>query len=241
MNARWREREDPWNARSPERNGDGVSPTARNPGGTARDSKVAESRMRGARCASTNPGSSQEFTVMSVKVAWPLSYNIIRGRSVNNTFGMVRKHANGTAKPHQGWDLEASSGTSCFAIADGKVEFVKLNVGDYGTQVCCSFDFDGKTLYAYYAHLSRVDVTEGDSMSQGDLIGATGNTGNAATLPTSEDHLHFEIRTKKICGLGLAGRISPMKVYGTCPLTSAAIQNLSNSMSLTANDLRCMP
>jgi murein DD-endopeptidase MepM/ murein hydrolase activator NlpD len=165
---------------------------------------------------------------------------LLRGRSENNTFGMVRRYADGRQKPHQGWDFEASIGTTVHAIADGKVEFVATNSGDYGSQICHSFEFDGKTLYAYYAHLSSILVAKGDSVKQGDSIGATGNTGNAKNLPRKEDHLHFEIREKAICGKGLQGRISPFKVYGVCPLKEAALQNFSGVTRLSTFDLMCI-
>lgn len=158
-------------------------------------------------------------------VAWPLTYNIIRRRMVNHTFGMVRD--NGT-KAHQGWDFEAAPGTAIYAIASGKVEFVKVNDGPYGTQICHSFVFGGETRYAFYAHLSLVNAKKGDSVTQGQVIGATGKSGNAKDLKAVDDHLHFEIRTKALCGLGLAGRISPAKIYGTCPLKEAAYQNFSH-------------
>lgn len=166
---------------------------------------------------------------MSSFVAWPLSYNVIRARAVNHTFGMVRKYADGKPKPHQGWDFEASPGTAIYAIADGKVAFVKTNSGDYGTQICHSFSHGKETLYAYYAHLSSVGVKDGDTVRQGQQIGATGKSGNAKNLKPADDHLHFEIRQKPACGLGLAGRISPMKIYGTCPLKEPAYQNFSHS------------
>lgn len=164
---------------------------------------------------------------MTNYVAWPLTYNIIRRRIVNNTFGNVRKKADGTPKPHQGWDFEAAPGTAVYAIASGKVAFVKVNEGDYGTQICHSFEFGGKTRYVFYAHLSSTTVKKGDTVKQGQVIGATGKSGNAVNLGPLDDHLHFEIRTQAVCGLGLAGRISPAKIYGTCPLKEAAYQNFS--------------
>jgi len=165
---------------------------------------------------------------MSNQVFWPLTYNVIRGRVENHTFGMVR---DGGSTPHQGWDFEASPGTTTYAIASGKVEFVKVNSGAYGTQVCHSFPFGGKTLYAFYAHLSNVLVKVGDTITQGMAIGATGKTGNASTLAAKDDHLHFEIREKAVLGTGLGGRLSPLKVYGVCPLKQAAYQNFSHIMA----------
>jgi murein DD-endopeptidase MepM/ murein hydrolase activator NlpD len=151
------------------------------------------------------------------QITWPLVSNVIRGKSEKNTFGMVRKFANGSPKPHQGWDFSAAIGTAVYAISDGKVEFIK-NHGDYGMQLCLSFNLDGKKYYAFYAHLQTTSVTVNATVEMDDLIGTTGNSGNASNLPHSEDHLHFEIRTQLHPGAGLAGRISPLKIYKRCPL-----------------------
>jgi murein DD-endopeptidase MepM/ murein hydrolase activator NlpD len=152
-------------------------------------------------------------------VTWPLVSNVIRKHSLSNTFGMVRHYANGIPKPHQGWDLEAAVGTPLYAIADGKVVFMH-NGGDYGLQLCQSFEFHGHMRYAFYAHLQHVNVHAGDKVTLDEMIGKTGKSGNASNLPADEDHLHFEIRTHAHCGLGLSGRVSPIVVYGHCPLNT---------------------
>ncbi len=153
-------------------------------------------------------------------IAWPLKTNVIRGRKNSNTFGMVR---NGGKRAHQGWDFEAKKGTAAYAVADGTVEFIK-NSGDYGLQMCMSFKYKGKTYYAFYAHMQKTDVKKGDRVSVKQKIGTCGKTGNASNLPASENHLHFEIRTQLNCGLGLGGRVSPMKIYGKCPLNAPVHQ-----------------
>jgi len=150
-------------------------------------------------------------------VTWPLEWNVIRRNSVSNTFGMVRNYANGTPKPHQGWDFSAAVGTPAFAIADGKVIFVH-NGGDYGRQLCMSFSADGKHYYAFYAHMKSISVLANQTVKKDAFLGHTGKTGNASNLAAIEDHLHFEIRTKAYCGTGLTGRVSPLKVFGVCPL-----------------------
>lgn len=154
-------------------------------------------------------------------IAWPLKHNVIRGRILNNTFGMVR---NGGRKPHQGWDFEAKIGTPAFAVCYGKVVFVK-DTGAYGKQLCISFTYNKKTYYAFYAHMKTISVSIGNIVTLKQQIGQTGNSGNAKNLPHSEDHLHFEIRTNAHAGLGLGGRVSPLEIYKKCPLKSPAIQN----------------
>jgi murein DD-endopeptidase MepM/ murein hydrolase activator NlpD len=68
-------------------------------------------------------------------------------------------------------------------------------------------------LYAFYAHLSMAFVTKGQALLEGNIVGATGNTGNATNTPP---HLHFEIRTqpKLPKGSGRKGRLDPGEVLG---------------------------
>jgi murein DD-endopeptidase MepM/ murein hydrolase activator NlpD len=146
---------------------------------------------------------------------------------------MVRKKADGTPKPHQGWDLEASVGTSAYAVGDGKVVFVQ-NGGDYGLQVCMLFRIQERTYYAFYAHMSHLFVAAGQEVKMGERIGTTGKSGNAANLSADEDHLHFEIRTTPHCGLGLDGRVSPLVIYGICPLHAPVLGRVSGVSGTTA-------
>ncbi|MCP2016845.1 M23 family metallopeptidase [Qipengyuania citrea] len=160
---------------------------------------------------------------MNEAITWPLVRNRIRRGMNNHTFGMVRRNADGSRRPHQGWDFEADIGETCFAIADGTIELVR-NGGAYGRQIILrfAFDFDGDgdadTLFAAYCHLSRVDVAQGQKVRKGQPIGLTGDSGNARGMAPADRHLHFEIRTKAIAGRGLANRFSPLAVFGECPL-----------------------
>lgn len=151
-------------------------------------------------------------------IFWPLLHNKIRRGIKNHTFGMVRRYATGALKPHQGWDFEAIVGTPFYAIGSGKVEFVR-NRGDYGLQLCHSFQFNEKTLYAFYAHLGSVNVKEGDEVSGNQELGFTSNSGNARGLKKEDLHLHFEIRTKLTPGPALQDRMDPILVFGHCPFT----------------------
>ncbi|MHC1774115.1 MAG: M23 family metallopeptidase [Lentimicrobium sp.] len=151
-------------------------------------------------------------------ITWPLYQNEIRKGVVSNTYGIVRRYRDGSPKPHQGWDFKAVVGTQVFAVGSGKVIFIH-DRGDYGLQLCHSFEHKGKTYYAFYAHLSEAYVGRGSKIEIDDLIAKTGKSGNASNLAIDEQHLHFEIRTRRICGRGLDGRISPVELYGICPLS----------------------
>ncbi len=152
----------------------------------------------------------------------PLDHMEIRRGLPNNGFGMVRN--NGT-RPHQGWDLWAPVGTQIKAVEHGVVEFVKTNAGDYGTQVCMSFENPltrGTLLFAFYAHLSQIYVTKGMVVDGGQVLGLTGKTGNASGFSSIEDeHLHFEIRDAASPGKGLKNRLDPAKLFGYNLYTSS--------------------
>lgn len=150
-------------------------------------------------------------------IGWPLDTNVIRKNSINNTFGLVRRNTDGTVRPHQGWDFYAKSGTPCYAISDGLVEYVE-NRGSLGLMVVIRIGSTDK--YAAYCHLSYSKVCKGDRVILGDQIGYTGNSGNAVSMKGADEHLHFEIRDSVITGTGLEGRVSPVEVFGKCPLNN---------------------
>lgn len=85
---------------------------------------------------------------------------------------------------HEGVDIAAPSGTPVHAMKSGRVEHAGT-WGGYGLSIVLSHGSNVRTLYA---HLSRIDVSAGDRVEGGELIGAVGQTGSA-TGP----HLHFEV------------------------------------------------
>jgi len=90
-----------------------------------------------------------------------------------------------TMRAHLGVDYGAPTGTPVRSVGDGVVEFAGVQNG-YGNVVIIRHRNNHETLYA---HLSRIGVRKGQSVSQGDKVGAVGATG-WATGP----HLHFEFR-----------------------------------------------
>jgi len=165
--------------------------------------------------------------ISKTKIVWPLRRNMIRKKMKNHTFGPVRKYPDGRVKNHQGWDFEASVGTEIYSIADGEVVdvFEDPSPDNFGFQIKISFDYNDKIYYAFYAHLKKIDVSIGEKVKAGDKIGQSGKSGNAATLRSPRDeHLHFEIHIESgRLGKGLAGRVSPLEIFGICPLYNAAM------------------
>jgi len=95
---------------------------------------------------------------------------------------------------HYGIDLAGARGTPVYAAASGVVikavtgcvEGKKSCGGRYGNYIVIEHENGTSTLYA---HLSKVNVSVGQTVSQSKKIGAVGSTGGS-TGP----HLHFEIR-----------------------------------------------
>lgn len=104
---------------------------------------------------------------------------------VSSGFAMRTHPILNTWRQHNGIDFAAPSGTPVRTVGDGVVEFAGTQNG-YGNIVIVAHRNDQQTAYA---HLSRMDVRVGQSVSQGQTIGAVGATG-WATGP----HLHFEFR-----------------------------------------------
>ena len=90
-----------------------------------------------------------------------------------------------TWRAHLGVDYAAPTGTPVRTIGDGVVDFAGVQSG-FGNVVIIKHGSANSTVYA---HLSRINVRKGQSVSQGQNIGAVGQTG-WATGP----HLHFEFR-----------------------------------------------
>lgn len=87
--------------------------------------------------------------------------------------------------PHSGADFRAAEGTPILAPNDG---VVVLAADLYFSGNVVILDH-GWGLYSYFAHLSAIDVAEGDPVSQGDTVGKVGATGRV-TGP----HLHWTVR-----------------------------------------------
>jgi murein DD-endopeptidase MepM/ murein hydrolase activator NlpD len=125
----------------------------------------------------------------------------LRGPAANGLAGPIRQGsgsliwpANGSisspfgmrwGRLHAGIDMPLPEGTPLRAADSGSVAIAGW-VGGYGNYVCIQH---GGSLSTCYGHQSRIAVSVGQSVSQGQVIGYSGNTGNS-TGP----HLHFEVR-----------------------------------------------
>ncbi len=86
---------------------------------------------------------------------------------------------------HLGYDLAVTQHVGVEAANDGKVVYA-APLGIYGN--CIVVDH-GYGLQTIYGHLSRIDVHEGDTVKQGQVMGLSGQTGMAGG-----DHIHFAMQ-----------------------------------------------
>lgn len=111
---------------------------------------------------------------------------------------------------HKAIDIAASSGSPVYAAEDGAVSYVQIWDGSYDTTGMMSYGHmveikhaDGNT--TLYAHLSEINVQQGEKVVRGQRIGRVGSTGNS-TGP----HLHFEVITAE-------GKADPADYLWTMP------------------------
>jgi murein DD-endopeptidase MepM/ murein hydrolase activator NlpD len=92
----------------------------------------------------------------------------------------------GSGDFHRGQDYVAQCGTSVLAAATGTVTFVGWHQYGGGNRVVVDH---GNGLETTYNHLSSFNVTEGQTVSRGDVVALSGTTGASTGC-----HLHFEVQ-----------------------------------------------
>jgi murein DD-endopeptidase MepM/ murein hydrolase activator NlpD len=108
---------------------------------------------------------------------------------ITSTFKMRFHPIFNSWRAHTGVDYGAPTGAPVRTIGDGSVDFAGQMNG-YGNVIRVEHGNGSSTLYA---HLSRIDVRQGQRVERGERIGAVGSTG-WATGP----HLHFEFRERGV-------------------------------------------
>lgn len=116
----------------------------------------------------------------------------LKGAVVTSSFGMRESPTGKGYRLHSGIDFGAPEGTTVYAAADGVViEPTGLNIDPNGYGTYATIQHSGaETLYA---HLSQLKVKVGQTVKQGEIIGAVGGGGSFGSGGSTGAHLHFEI------------------------------------------------
>ena len=123
-----------------------------------------------------------ETDVANIKNA----YNFVKPIDgvISSEFGARESEYQNVTGYHTGIDIAAEEGKSIYSAIQGIVELVSSE-GDYGKHIKIRCN----NVTTLYAHCSKILVTEGQIVAEGQEIAKVGSTGNS-TGP----HLHFEIR-----------------------------------------------
>jgi murein DD-endopeptidase MepM/ murein hydrolase activator NlpD len=135
--------------------------------------------------ALANPGKGAYYTMDGQSLRRAFLASPMAFSRITSGFKMRLHPILQTMRAHMGIDYGAPTGTPVRTVGNGVVEFAGVQNG-FGNVV---FVRHGQQNVTVYAHLSHVDVRKGQSVDQGQKIGAVGSTG-WATGP----HLHFEFR-----------------------------------------------
>ena len=116
---------------------------------------------------------------------WPIDRSKLRNKI--GAFGYRNHPVLRRWKFHSGVDMPGRVGDPIYATGDGVVEYVERSRAryGYGTQILIDHGYGYKTRYA---HLNKLLVEKGDTITRGQLIAEMGNTG-ISTAP----HLHYEV------------------------------------------------
>ena len=135
---------------------------------------AAEAQARGGSASTAGRSTAPNLgRVSGSGLIWPASGTVTSGYGAR--WGSV----------HKGVDIANATGTPIWAAAAGEV-FHAGSFGGYGNAVLIDH---GEGMTTLYGHQSRVVVSAGAQVTQGQVIGYIGSTGNS-TGP----HLHFEVR-----------------------------------------------
>lgn len=130
-------------------------------------------------------------------LSWPLSSSSYGYNLITSGFGKRGQPVAGASTNHKALDIGVSY-KPLYAAADGYVVIAASGYGGYGNFIMIKHS---NSLYTCYGHLSKFNVSAGQTVTRGQQIGVTGNTG-----VSSGPHLHFEVRTSA----DYSSRVNPL-------------------------------
>ncbi|MBZ0165397.1 MAG: peptidoglycan DD-metalloendopeptidase family protein, partial [Candidatus Omnitrophica bacterium] len=155
-----------------------------------------------------------------------LASSVIRNDGLGDGhYGASRNHGS-----HTGIDIAGPMNGQITAPWSGTVVTAETQNG-YGKVVEIQTQINGTTLNIFYAHLSSIEVSVGDTVSRRDVIGTIGRTGNAGG---TDPHTHVEIEVN-------GSRIDPTNIiaraYDRVPLKNSGLSGLMTLGSMSLLDV----
>jgi murein DD-endopeptidase MepM/ murein hydrolase activator NlpD len=124
------------------------------------------------------------FATYTTERFWDDGFQLPIDSELTSTFGAFRIINETVETRHTGWDLRAPVGTPVMTMGSGEVAFAGL-MDIRGNFVVIDH---GYGMFSTYSHLSQVHVTRGQTVTKGQIIGVSGNTGRSGG-----PHLHWEM------------------------------------------------
>ncbi|NIP38006.1 MAG: M23 family metallopeptidase [Candidatus Dadabacteria bacterium] len=116
---------------------------------------------------------------------WEGSFTKPTDSDITSQFGVKRIINKKKESTHRGTDYRGKTGTPIKSINSGIVELTDNHFYGGNTVVINH----GLGLYSVYLHLSKTNVSTGEKINRGDIIGLVGSTGRA-----SGPHLHLSVK-----------------------------------------------
>ena len=144
------------------------------------EKEAAENALKSQLQGTLSRSTGANVVIGNGEFTWPLpGYS-----ATSSSYGWRVHPILGTRKFHSGSDIPAPTGTTIYAAAGGRVVIAGWN-GGYGN--CVSIDH-GNGKATLYGHMSSIAVSNGQTVSKGQVIGRVGSTGMSTGA-----HLHFEV------------------------------------------------
>ncbi len=129
-------------------------------------------------------GKASGLASSKTEIAIP-SINPVALMNLSSGFGNRAAPLRGASRNHKGIDIPGPVGTPIYATANGTIGRAQW-VSGYGKYIEINH---GNETQTRYGHMSALNVTSGQKVRQGDIIGYMGSTGRS-----TGSHLHYEVR-----------------------------------------------
>lgn len=131
---------------------------------------------------------TQKDRMLHIPAIQPVAHKDVK--RIASSFGWRVDPISGRRTFHEGIDFSANRGVPVYASGGAVVKFVGWRQG-YGKVI----DLDhGYGYITRYAHLHKIDVKKGQTVTRGELIGQVGSTGKSTGA-----HLHYEVLYRGQC------------------------------------------